>query len=244
MTTTNSNSSKSANSTNSSSSTSTPDWKTRMKDGIADNDNPFMMLIAVAIFIVLCALALKLIAINLMPYLVVMGSPTFQPSNVPIIGWAYDLLTLCYFATGAVILWFLIQLAQVVWILIALDRRAHRSAVRESQREQAAQGTQYESDGRIRRIRKRAVGVPFFFIAASGWIALAAFVAEFVINLKAYPPVRNWNAFVAGLTIGDLSPIDFSKVMAILWGCFSTELVVIALIIVGQWIWSHKTADN
>jgi hypothetical protein len=78
--------------------------------------------------------------------------------------------------------------------------------VRESQREQAAQGTQYESDGHIRRIRRRAVGVPFFFIAVSSWIALAAFIAEFVINLKAYPPVQNWNAFVAGLMIGDLSP--------------------------------------
>ncbi|MCY7278160.1 MAG: hypothetical protein LH702_31595 [Phormidesmis sp. CAN_BIN44] len=234
------------NSTNSNStnSTSPTDWKTRMKDGIADSDNPLMMLVAVAIFAILIALALKLIALNILPYLVVMGSPAFTPSNVPIIGWAYDLLTLCYLATGAVILWFLIQLAQVVWILIALDRRAHRSAVRESQREQAAQGTQYESDGRIRRIRRRAIGVPFFFIAASGWIALAAFVAEFVINLKAYPPIKNWNAFVAGLTIGDLSPIDFNKVLAILWGCFSTELVVIALIIVGQWIWSHKNADN
>jgi hypothetical protein len=126
---------------NSTNSTSPTDWKTRMKDGIADSDNPFMMLVAIAIFAILIALALKLVAINLMPYLKVMGSPDFVPSNVPLVGWGYDLFTLCYLATGAVILWFLINLAQVVWILIALDRRAHRSAVRESQREQAAQGT-------------------------------------------------------------------------------------------------------
>ncbi|BAS57210.1 hypothetical protein NIES2135_34360 [Leptolyngbya boryana NIES-2135] len=220
-----------------------PDWKTRMKDGIADNDNPWLMLVAIVIFAILIALALKLIQVNLAPYIKVMGMPDFKPSNIPIVGWGYDVLTLLYVATGAVILWFLINLAQVVWILIALDRRAHRTAVRESKKEAALQGNQYESDGQVRKLKKRATRVPFFFIAASGWIALVAFVAEFLINLKAYPPIRSWNAFIAGLTIGDLSPIDMNQVMQILWGCFSTELVIIALIVVGQWIWSHKNAD-
>ncbi|MBW4441879.1 MAG: hypothetical protein KME10_11710 [Plectolyngbya sp. WJT66-NPBG17] len=225
-------------------STQSPDWKTRMKDGIADGDNPFMMLVAIVIFTILCALALKLIQVNLMPYMKVLGLPAFKPSNTPIIGWGMDLLSLLYFATGAVILWFLINLAQVTWILIALDRRAHRTAAREAKKELDRQGSGYESDGQIRKLNKRAVRVPFFFIAASGWIALAAFVAEFLINVKAYPPIRSWNAFIAGLTIGDLSPINFNQVAAILWGCFSTELVIIALIIVGQWIWSHRNADN
>jgi hypothetical protein len=220
------------------------DWKTRFSQAFSDGENPIMFLVAVTIFTILIALALKVIAVNLMPYLIVTGAPAFKPSNTPIVGWAMDLLTLLYVATGAVILWFLINLAQVVWILIALDRRAHRTAVRESQRESDRQGTEYESDGQIRKLKRRATRVPFFFIAASGWIALAAFVAEFAINLKAYPPIRSWNAFVAGLSIGDVSAIDFNKVMAILWGCFSTELVVIALIIVGQWIWSHRNADN
>lgn len=221
-----------------------PDWKTRMKDGVADGDNPFMMIIAIVIFAILAALTLKLIQVNLLPYMKVLGLPAFKPSGTPIVGWGLDLLHLLYFATGAVILWFLINLAQVIWILIALDRRAHRTAVRESRKELDRQGSQYESDGQIRRLKKRATRVPFFFIAASGWIALAAFVAEFLINLKAYPPIRSWNAFIAGLTIGDLSPINFNQVAAILWGCFSTELVIIALIIVGQWIWSHKNADS
>jgi hypothetical protein len=209
---------------NQSRSTQSPDWKTRMKDGIADGDNPFMMVIAIVIFTILAALTLKLIQVNLMPYMKVLGLPAFKPSNTPIIGWGLDLLHLLYFATGAVILWFLINLAQVIWILIALDRRAHRTAVRESRKELDLQGSQYESNGQIRRLNKRASRVPFFFIAASGWIALAAFVAEFCINLKAYPPIRSWNAFIAGLTIGDLSPINFNQVAAILWGCFSTEL--------------------
>ena len=225
-------------------SNATPGWKTRMKDSIADGDNPFMMIVAIVIFAILCALTLKLFQVNLMPYMKVMGLPAFKPSGTPIVGWLLDALTLLYVATGAVILWFLINLAQVIWIFIALDRRAHRTAVRESRKELERQGSGYESDGQIRRLKKRAVRVPFFFIAASGWIALAAFVTEFVINLRAYPPVRSWNAFIAGLTIGDLSPIRFDEVFKILWSCFSTEFVIIALIIVGQWIWSHKTADN
>ncbi|MBN8563557.1 MAG: hypothetical protein J0L70_23745 [Leptolyngbya sp. UWPOB_LEPTO1] len=219
-------------------------YKPNWKDRVADNDNPFMMIAAIVIFAILAALALKLIQVNLMPYMKVLGLPEFKPSNTPIVGWAMDLLHLLYFATGAVILWFLVNLAQVIWILIALDRRAHRTAVREARKELDRQGSQHESDGQIRKLKRRATRVPFFFIAASGWIALAAFVAEFLINLKAYPPIRSWNAFIAGLTIGDLSPINFNQVAAILWGCFSTELVIIALIIVGQWIWSHKNADN
>jgi hypothetical protein len=219
------------------------DWQ-RLRDQIADNDNPVMLLVATLIFIVLAALALKLIALNIAPYLSLLGAPEVKPSNIPIVGWGYDLLNLLYVGTGACILWGLIQTCQITWILISLDRKAQRAAVKASQREAASMGEGYDRDRVTRQVRRRAVRLPFFFMAASGYIALAAYVAEAIINFKAFPPVKNFQAFIAGMTIGDVSPIDFNNVLTNVWNMFSTEFLVIALIVVGQWIWSHRSAEN
>jgi hypothetical protein len=139
----------------------------------------------------------------------------------------------------------------VMWILIALDRKAHRAAIRASQKEQeyqdaavAAGQASKRDDRHIRRMKRRAVRLPFFFVAAAGWIALAAYVIESVINCKAYPAIKDWSMFLAGLTIGDLSPINGWNLLKQAWGLFSTEIVVVAIIVVFQWVWLHRNADQ
>jgi hypothetical protein len=221
----------------------------RIRDEMDDSPGSFFL--AILILIILCSLALKVIAINIAPYLIVMGVTAPATSNIPIVGWGWDVLNLFYFGTGAFIAWFLVQLAQVMWILIALDRKAHRAAIRASQKEQeyqdaavAAGQSSKRDDRHIRKMKRRAVRLPFFFVAAAGWIALAAYVIESVINCQAYPAITDWSMFLAGLTIGDLSPINGWNLLKQAWGLFSTEIVVVAIIVVFQWVWLHRNADQ
>jgi hypothetical protein len=215
----------------------------RWQECIDAVDSPVSMGIALVILAVLCALLLKVVHNNIAPFFIVMGEPVPQTSGIPIIGWAYDLLHLLYVGTGALIAWLLVNLAETMWILIALDRKAHRTAIKESQQEQAAQQSQASSgreDRHIRRMRRRAIKLPFFFQAASGWIALVAFVIDAIVNWQAYPAVKDWGAFMAGLTIGDMSPIDWQHVLQQGWNLFSLELLVVAIIICAQWVWMHR----
>jgi hypothetical protein len=215
------------------------------RDGM--DDSPGSFLLALVILTILLALALKVITINVQPFLILFGSEAPPTSNIPIVGWAWDVLNLIYVATGAFIAWFLVQLAQVMWILIVFDRRAHRGALRESMREEAYQDTESRSTREarhIKRMKRRAIRMPFFFMAASGWIALSGFVTESIVAFHAYPVIKNWDEFFAGLVIGDLSPVNWGHVGMQFFCLFSTELLVIAIITVWQWVWSHKNAEN
>lgn len=218
-------------------------YQERFEHFVDDMDSPLSMGIALIVLAVLCALLLKVIYNNIAPFMIVMGEPIPKASGIPIIGWAYDVLKLLYVGTGAFIAWFLVNLAETMWILIALDRKAHRAAIKESQKEQSYQQSQQTTgreDRHIRRMRKRAIKLPFFFQAGSGWIALAAFAIDAIVNWKAYPAVKDWGALMAGLTIGDLSPIDWNNVMQQGWNLFSLELLVVAIIVCGQWVWMHR----
>ena len=203
-------------------------------------DNPFIFGFSILLFVILLAIALKSVASNIAPYIAFTNSQQITPSNIPIIGWGFDILTILYVATGAFILWFLIQVCQITWILIAIDRKSHRAAIREAQKEIRSQSSEMEGDRSVRKIRKRAVRIPFFFMAASGYIALGSFIAEFIINVRYFPVITNWNRFVSGLTIGTITGIDSQQLLYLCSNLFATELLVIALVMVGQWIWSHQ----
>ena len=218
------------------------DFKQRLDNA---TDNPFIFGFSILLFVILLAIALKSVASNIAPYIAFTNSQQITPSNIPIIGWGFDILTILYVATGAFILWFLIQICQITWILIAIDRKSHRAAIREAQKEIDSQSSDGEQDGQqsdraVRKIRKRAVKIPFFFMAASGYIALGSFIAEFIINVRYFPVITNWNRFISGLTIGTITGIDTQQLLYLCSNLFATELLVIALVMVGQWIWSHQ----
>ena len=101
----------------------------RRFDNLRDNidDAPGSFTVAVLILTILIALFLKVIAINIAPYLIVMGEPVPPASNLPIVGWVWDVLNLAYFYTGAFIAWVLLLMAETLWILIYFDQigRAH-----------------------------------------------------------------------------------------------------------------------
>lgn len=208
-------------------------------------DSPASMFVAILILIVLCSLFLKVLFINAEPFLILVGADVPKPSGYPIIGWAFDVLNMLYIGTGGVLLWALVQLAETTWILVALDRKAHRSATREAQKELEYQDQQsgQKSDRHIRKMRRRAVKLPFFFQAASGYIALGAFVFDIIVNWRAYPLFSDWDAFTAGLTIGDFSPILWDNALRQFWNLFSVEILVVAIIACGQWVWMHRQPD-
>jgi hypothetical protein len=224
------------------------DWAKLREDF---DDTPGSFFVAIVILAVLGSLFLKVIAINIAPYLIVMGEPVPPASGVPIVGWLWDVLTLLYFNTGAFIAWSLLLVMETMWIGIYLDRKAHRAAVRQSQDEQAYQATaptnaatDRSADRYTRKMQRRAVRLPFFFIAAAGWIALIAYGLEAVIQFKAYPPISSWSDFLAGMTIGDMSPVDFGNILKAAWGMVGTEIFVAAILIVITWIRMHQAGSN
>ena len=211
------------------------------------DDAPGSFTVAILVLTILIALFLKVIALNIAPYLIVMGEQVPAYSKLPIVGWIWDVLNLAYFYTGAFIAWGLLLMAETIWILIYFDRKAHRAAIRQSQDEQHYQSqapNTTKPDRITRRMQRRAVRLPFFFIAAAGFIALVGYGIESVIQFKAYPPIKSWDTFTAGLAIGDLSPVNFDNIIRAAWGMVGTELFVVAIIIVIQWINMHRAGGQ
>lgn len=218
-------------------------------DAIRDSidDAPGSFTVAILILTILIALFLKVIAINIAPYLIVMGEPVPAPSGIPIVGWIWDVLNLAYFYTGAFIAWGLLLMAETVWILIYFDRKAHRAAIRQSQDEQHYQSQSPNTtkpDRITRRMQRRAIRLPFFFIGAAGFIALVGYVIEAIVQFNAYPVIKSWETFTAGLSIGDLSSVDFGHILKGAWGMVGTELFIVAIIIVMQWINLHRAGGE
>lgn len=211
------------------------------------DDSPVSMIFALIVLAVLLSLLLKVIALNIAPFLIIMGDKMPAPSRIPIFGWAWDLINILTVGTGAFFVWSLINLGELAWIFIALDRAAHRAAIRASQAEQAYHNsttTPKNEDRQTRKMRKRATKIPFFFIAASGWIALACFVVDAIVNWRAYPIVKDFSEFTTGLSIGDLSMVDWNNLLIQAWNLFSLELLVVAIIICTQWVLMHKSGSN
>lgn len=208
---------------------------------IAESDNPAIGWIARGALIVLIGVALKLFVINLTPYLLLIGQDAVEPSGIPILGWLVDVLAALIFCTGATLIWALVNGAQILWLVILADKWAWRGAIATARRDAAATGGNVKGEAYATRRAKRHLSkLPFQFIAWSGYIALGAFAFDLIVNLRAYPPIANWPAFYAGLTIGDFSAIDMGKVLVLALSLFSTEVLAVAIVAVWGWVWTRS----
>lgn len=205
----------------------------RFKDSLEDQN-----WIAWAVFLGLIAIALRIMAVNVIPYFILFGSPVPAPSNIPLIGWGWDLLVILYMGFGATIAWAIVNSCQVLWILIFFDSKAARGAAKEAERTAQSFGADGNPD--LRRVKRRAIKLPFFFQVASGYLALAAFTFEAFVSFRAYPPFKDFTELLAGIQIGDWSIIDWGNVLSQLWCVFSTEFIVIAILVVAQWIYYSR----
>jgi hypothetical protein len=196
--------------------------------------------------IILSAIAWKVFAINIRPYAIVMGDTLPAPSKIPLIGWGWDLLNIAYYCTGAFLAWGITQFFQASWIAISLDRKALRTAIRKSRKELDSQSTEgSKTDSTTRRESRRLSKIPFAYRYWSAYLAIGFFVVEVIVNLKAYSPVApdKWGEFWLKASIGDYSLIDWGNIGQLLWSLFSTELVVVAIVIFWQWISHRNEAD-
>jgi hypothetical protein len=196
--------------------------------------------------IILTAIAWKVFAINIKPYAIVMGDTLPAPSKIPLIGWGYDLLNIGYYCTGAFLAWGITQFFQASWIAITLDRKALRTAIRKSRKELDNQSTEgSKTDSNTRRESRRLSKIPFAYRYWSAYLAIGFFIVEVIVNLKAYPPVApdKWAEFWLKASIGDYSLIDWGNIGQLTWSLFSTELVVVAVVIFWQWISHRNEAD-
>jgi hypothetical protein len=215
----------------------------RLREQYEDGDLSFGLVVAVVIFSVLFALLVKLIFTNVEPFVSLVGGEMPTASNIPIVGWVWDLLNVFYTAMGAFIAWGFINTCEVMWIFIALDRKAHRAAIRQAQEEQAAHDANDGNDtAYTRRLKRKGLRIPFFFIEWSPVIALAALTVDTIVNWQKYPVIVSWSKFWGGLLIGRVMGVDWGNLKSIAWNLTSLEILVVLLIICAQWINAHRTA--
>ena len=206
-------------------------------------DDGFFGFVAFLILVIFIGLFCKVVSINVMPYAIVFGDVLPKPSGIPIIGWGWDVLNIAYLAMGSFVAWLIINMGQCLWIFITLDRQVHRQVVSEMSAEHKLQGIEGRSDSSdIRKMRKKGIRLPAAILTYSGWIALGCFIAEGIINIKAYPPVNDFGKFFVSIQLGRFEVFNVENIAKFLWSMFSTEIFVVIILIILMWINARKAS--
>ncbi|MCU0552110.1 MAG: hypothetical protein MUC48_22470 [Leptolyngbya sp. Prado105] len=200
-------------------------------------DNPFFGFIAWILAIGLGIALIRVALTNIEPYYSLFASAgTEAPwvKNLPVLGWMLTTWNNVIASVGAILVWGVVQIFQVLWILILLDRKAKRGALKDV-RKNSVNPDDF-SDRRSRRIARDMNGIPFFFIRWSALLALFAYVFDFAIGIHKYPPARNLQVFFVAIASGITSRIDWGNLTKLLIMMFSFELLLIPFVIVIFWI--------
>jgi hypothetical protein len=203
------------------------------------------LVIAILLFTGLVALAVKFVFHNIEPYISLVGGSYPTPSNIPIVGMFWDLANLAYLSFGAFVAWVFINLAELLWLFISLDTKAHRTAIKKAQQEIEAHESfsgDYSSS-ETRRLKRKASKIPFAFIEWSPVISLAALTVDFIVNWQRYPVIDSWTKFYGGLLIGKVMGVNWHNLGDLAWNLISIEVIALLLILIWQWISAHRASD-
>ena len=216
----------------------------RVKSAYEDvKDDGVFRVTAFTLLIIFIGLFCKVVSINVLPYAIVFGDVIPKPSGIPIIGWGWDVLNIAYLAMGSFVAWLIINMGQCLWIFITLDRQVHRQVVSEMSAEHRIQGMEGRSDSSdIRKMRKKGIRLPAAILTYSGWIALGCFIAEGIINIKAYPPVNDFGKFFVSIQLGKFEIFNVENISKFMWSMFSTEIFVVIILIILMWINARKAS--
>jgi hypothetical protein len=214
----------------------------RFREQWEDGEWSFGTAFAIACFSALIAMLIKLIFTNVEPFIFLVGGEYPKPSGIPIVGWAWDLISLFYTAFGATVAWAIVNGCEIMWIFIALDRKSHRAAIRQAQEELDAYGDGQNDNSYTRKLKRKGLKIPFFFIEFSPVIALAGLTIDVIVNWHQFPVITSWSKFWGGLLIGRVMGVDWSNLKSIAWNLTSLEILVILLIVTYQWIQAHRSA--
>ena len=219
---------------------------TRAAREIEDN-----WILQVALWILFLGLLFGLITIaliNIKPYAMMLsgvGSQTAWVFEAPLIGGLLKNLSVGAATIGAVLIWAPVQILECLWLLIALDAKAQKAAVRESIA--LTDDLEKHRDSRSKDTRaavKRISRIPFFFTKWAALLALGAYTFDLIVGLQAYPVWKDWQSF--GFWLKSMNPIWLNVNNARDLGImlFSFEVMLILTVIVGQWLFYRNGQES
>jgi len=178
--------------------------------------------------------------INIKPYAMLLASAGGQASwvfEIPILGSLLERLSVGAATIGAVLIWAPVQILECLWLLIALDAKAQKAAIRESIALTSELENHCDSESKETRAAvKRISRIPFFFTKWAALLALGAYTFDLVVGLQAYPVWKDWTSF--GFWLKSMNPIwlNINNARDLTIMLFSFEIMLVLTIIVGQWL--------
>ena len=178
--------------------------------------------------------------INIKPYAMLLASAGGQASwvfEIPILGSLLERLSVGAATIGAVLIWAPVQILECLWLLIALDAKAQKAAIRESialtsELEKHRDSKSKETRAAVKRISR----IQFFFTKWAALLALGAYSFDLIVGLQAYPVWKDWQSF--GFWLKSMNPIwlNINNARDLTIMLFSFEIMLVLTIIVGQWL--------
>jgi hypothetical protein len=186
--------------------------------------------------------------INIKPYALLLASVSSQTAwvfGIPLLGPLLKNLSVGASTIGAILIWAPVQILECLWILIALDAKAQKAAVRDAiALSEELEAHRDDRNSETRRAVKRVSRIPFFFIKWAAVLALAAYTFDLIVGLKTYPIWKNWQSF--GFWLKSMNPIwingDNARDLGIM--LFSFEAMLLLVVIVGQWLFYQTQEES
>ena len=211
-------------------------------------DNWILKSVLWILFLGLLTGLITIALINIKPYALLLASVSTQTAwvfAIPLIGPLLECLSVGAATIGAILIWAPVQILECLWILIALDAKAQKAAIRESIALTEELDTHRDNaNPDTRRAVKRVSRIPFFFIKWAALLALAAYTFDLIVGLKTYPIWKDWQTF--GFWLKSMNPIwlnlDNARDLGIM--LFSFEAMLILVVIVGQWLFYRETEET
>lgn len=210
-------------------------------------DSRLIQVISWMLFVGLLAALITIAIVNIKPYTVVAASVTANSTwvySLPLIGWIFRAMSIGVEHILAIIIWIPVQILECLWLVIALDAKAQKAAIRQSydlSRDVAvAKGGGRETRAAARRISK----IPFFFIKWAAMLALGAYTFDLVVGMRAYPVWKDWDSFQMWTKSMDPMWINFQSLQDLAMMLFSFEAVLVLVLVVGQWVMMRSGGDS
>ena len=213
----------------------------------AYEDSRFIQVVSWMLFVGLFAALITVAIVNIKPYTVVLASATANAAwihNIPLIGPVFKSLSIGVEYIAAVLVWVPVQILECLWLVIALDAKAQKAALRQaaslSDDVSAAKRGGREARAAARRISR----IPFFFIKWAALLSLGAYTFDLVVGLRAYPVWKDWDTFMMWAKTMNGIWINFGNLQDLVVMLFSFEAVLVLVLIVYQWISLRADGDS
>lgn len=205
-------------------------------------DNWIFSLVTWAVLAGLVVALIKLASMNIVPYIWFIknfGSETNRmwTDSLPILKSIHGGWVAFIHGLAGILMWALVQVLQTLWIIVGLDKRAHKNALHEARaaRVESDKSTSFE-----RKMGRKAQAIPFFFLKWSALLALGAYAFDAVLGISVFPPAANLQTLLFALGSGMTNQIDGKNVISLLVMMFSFELLLIPTVVIAQWQY-HRT---